>query len=171
MAPFNVVVKEQVDPFTLENIYLKATFDSNGLLTAVKRDNLQLPVGVEFVHYGTGGHRANQMLSGAYLFLPDGPAKVLEPTPDHHFRIIKGSIRSQVVVYMPYVVHQVTLHRSPGVDGVGLDIDNLVNVAGQVNLEVAMRLKTGVDSGNAFYSDLNGLQVSRKMMRLQSDFD
>lgn len=157
VTPFNVVVKENLDSFTLENAYLKAFFDSNGLLTAVKRDKIQTLVTIQFVYYGT--RKGNQAKSGAYLFLPDGPARILEPTSDHNVRIVKGSIRSQVVVHMPFVVHQVTLHHSPGVDGVALEIDNLVNVAGQNNLEVAMRLLSQVQSENAFYSDLNGLQV------------
>lgn len=159
VVPFSVIFKNQLEPFTLENSYIKATFDSSGLLEKVIRDNVELKVAVGFVHYGTRSRRDNQAMSGAYLFLPDGPARVLLPTPDDHVRIIKGSIFSQVLVYMPYVVHQVTLHRSPGVDGIGLDIDNLVNIAGQNNLEVAMRLTTGIKNGHAFYTDLNGLQV------------
>lgn len=44
-------------------------------------------------------------------------------------------------------------------DGVGLEIDNLVNLAGQANLEIAMRFVSSLKSDRAFYSDLNGLQV------------
>lgn len=44
-------------------------------------------------------------------------------------------------------------------DGVGLEIDNLVNLAGQANIEIAMRFVSGLKSDRAFYSDLNGLQV------------
>jgi len=46
-----------------------------------------------------------------------------------------------------------------GMDGVGLEIDNLVNLAGQANIEIAMRFVSGLKSDRAFYSDLNGLQV------------
>jgi hypothetical protein len=46
-----------------------------------------------------------------------------------------------------------------GSDGVGLQIDNLVNVVRDSNIEVAMRLVSGLNNGRAFYSDLNGLQV------------
>lgn len=159
VTPFTIDIKEQLDPFTLENSNLKATFDSNGLLTSISHDAREtVSVAIQFVHYGTRG--GNQAKSGAYLFLPDGPAKLLEPNAeDNRVRIVQGSIRSQVVVTLPFVVHQVTLLRSPGIDGVNLDIDNLVNLSGQSNIEVAMRLVTDVDSGTAFYSDLNGLQV------------
>lgn len=157
MAPFDVVVEKQLKTFSLENTHLKATFDSNGLLSSVSQGGHTTSVAVRFVHYGT---RKKGAASGAYLFLPDGPAESLEPEPDHYVRIIRGSIRSQVVVYMPFVVHQVSLHHTLGAHGMGLGIDNLVNVAGQNNLEVAMRLVSNVESGRAFYSDLNGLQVS-----------
>lgn len=159
MAPFDVVVDKQLETFTLENTYFKATFDPNGLLSSVSQDGHTTSVAVRFVHYGT---RRKDGSSGAYLFIPDGPAKSLEPEPDHYVRIIRGSIRSQVVVYMPFVVHQVTVHHTLGTHGMGLGIDNLVNIAGQNNLEVAMRLVSSVESGRAFYSDLNGLQVSFK---------
>lgn len=157
VLPFVVDIKEHLEPFSLSNMYLKASFDSNGLLTSLVQENRETSVSVQFVHYGT--RKGQQAMSGAYLFLPDGPARVLEPEADSHVRTIDGSIRSQVVVHMPFVEHQVTLHRSPGADGVGLDIDNLVNIGGQGNLEVAMRLVTHLDTGAAFYSDLNGLQV------------
>lgn len=136
---------------------------------------------MQFVRYGT--KRSGQTMSGAYLFLPDGPAQLIPPRhANHHVRIIRGSIRSQVVVHLPFVVHQVTMHHSPGrflllvwsevllngllflflgSDGVGLHIDNLVNLAGQANLEVAMRLVSDVKSDRAFYTDLNGIQVFR----------
>lgn len=44
-------------------------------------------------------------------------------------------------------------------DGAALAVDNLVNLAGQSNFEMAMRLSSNLDSGRAFYTDLNGLQV------------
>ena len=164
VTPFSVDIKAQLEPFTLGNMYLKASFDPNGLLTSIIQENVrETSVAVQFVHYGT---RKGQTMSGAYLFLPDGPARVLEPEADSHVRFIDGPIRSQVVVHMPYVEHQVTLHRSP--DGVALEIDNLVNIGGQNNFEVAMRLVTNLNTDSAFYSDLNGLQVSRKFQHLHS---
>jgi hypothetical protein len=127
VAPFTVDVKDQLDAFTLENSNLKASFDSNGLLSAISHGGRETAsVSIQFVHYGT--RRGNEPKSGAYLFLPDGPGRVVESSAEENgVRIVEGSIRSQVVVTLPLVVHQVTLHRSPGIDGVHLDIDNLVN--------------------------------------------
>ena len=48
-------------------------------------------------------------------------------------------------------------------DGVGLDIDNLVKVENERNIEVAMRLVSSLNSDRTFYTDLNGLQVQKKL--------
>lgn len=45
-------------------------------------------------------------------------------------------------------------------DGVGLDINNLVKVTERRNMELAMRLVSNLASERVFYTDLNGLQVS-----------
>ena len=51
---------------------------------------------------------------------------------------------------------------SAGVDGVGMDVNNLVKVTGRKNMELAMRITSGLASERVFYTDLNGLQVSSR---------
>lgn len=47
-----------------------------------------------------------------------------------------------------------------GVDGLSIDITTMVDIRDQTNKELAMRLVTDIQSGDAFYTDLNGFQVS-----------
>lgn len=46
-----------------------------------------------------------------------------------------------------------------GVDGLSLDITTMVDIRDQNNKELAMRLVTDIQSGDTFYTDLNGFQV------------
>ncbi len=46
-----------------------------------------------------------------------------------------------------------------GVDGLGVDVMNLVDIRSESNRELIMRLKTDIKSGDTFYTDLNGFQV------------
>ena len=49
-----------------------------------------------------------------------------------------------------------------GVDGTGVQIDNLVDVSQMNNQEVAMRISTDVDSGEEYFTDLNGFHAIRR---------
>ena len=62
------------------------------------------------MRYGT---RSRGDKSGAYLFLPDGEAKVM-PIEKPYVRIIEGKLLSFVEVHLPFVKHVVTLKSSPG---------------------------------------------------------
>lgn len=48
-----------------------------------------------------------------------------------------------------------------GVDGFSVDVTTMVDIRDQTNKELAMRLVTDIQSGDVFYSDLNGFQVGQ----------
>lgn len=48
-----------------------------------------------------------------------------------------------------------------GVDGLSIDITTMVDIRDQTNKELAMRLVTDIQSGDVFYTDLNGFQVGQ----------
>ena len=48
---------------------------------------------------------------------------------------------------------------SPGPDGTGLLITNEVNIKQMNNQELIMRINSGVQSGDLFFTDLNGFQM------------
>ena len=98
----------------LENDAVKATFDSHGFLTKIhlKEEGLDVDVRIEFVFYGTS--MTSDRNSGAYLFLPQGPAKpvvIEEGTP---VTVVRGPHMSSVTVTAQDFQHTVTLKTSPG---------------------------------------------------------
>uniref|UniRef100_A0A1B6CBG0 Alpha-mannosidase n=1 Tax=Clastoptera arizonana TaxID=38151 RepID=A0A1B6CBG0_9HEMI len=159
--------------FTLQNNRISAAFSTTGLLKAVslKESGTTIPLHLGFVKYNA---RQGKERSGAYLFLPDGEAETLRfqlPL----ILVFEGEIFSKVVVNLPYVVHSVLLCNSPGGDGFGLEIHNLVNISSiNSNYELAMRVSSNVDNGDTFFTDLNGLQMIKrkrfKKLPLQANF-
>ena len=73
----------------------------------------RIPNHSQFVRYGT---RRSGDKSGAYLFLPDGPARPI-PTEGPLLRIVEGKIASYIEVVLPFAIHTVTLKSSPGRHG------------------------------------------------------
>ncbi len=164
--PFQVAPFEQIHAFetgtefSLQNGYVKADFDANGFLTAITTldDKVKTNVKLEFINYGT---RKSGDKSGAYLFLPDGPAQPLS-VERPKVKIIQGKILSYVEVEMTFGKHKVWLKNSPGVDGTGLQIDNEIDINSMNNREIAMRLTSEVDSGDEFFTHLNGFQMIKR---------
>lgn len=143
---------------------LSASFGKSGLLKALKVDNTTYPVHLEFVKYGTRGSGKDK--SGAYLFLPDKAEPDLIFMDKSIVHLITGPIVSKVFVTLAHVHHTCTLYNSPGSDGLGLHIFNKVDISETQNYELAMRLSTDIASGDQFFTDLNGLNVSVKQLML-----
>ena len=156
-------VYETGEEFSLQNGYIRAYFTADGMLTHIETldDKVKTKCQLEIISYSTAS-RGDK--SGAYLFMPDGPAKVLTP-PTPRVRIIEGKVISYVEVMTPWMKHVVTLKSSPGPDGTGLQINNDVDIRRMSNFEIGMRLTTDIQSGDEFYTDLNGFQmIKRKRM-------
>lgn len=162
----------------LKNSQLTAKFDSKtGFLRSIQPiDSDEVGVRMSFVQYGArrrDSSKTGDSVSGAYLFLPDGPATPL-PADDNTYVVLDGDVRQ--VVHVKGVgrfalEHVVSLDR----DASALNIQNYVDLSRQQksdeNVEVAMRLVTDVGSGlsaaNAeteerFFTDLNNYQMIRR---------
>lgn len=160
---FPVSCADSTSDFRIVSPYLVATFSAKtGMLKNVflKEQNASLNIETEFVKYGTRAKKKEQ--SGAYLFLPDAKAKGLVYDPPY-IRVVEGMLQTEVVVFLPTVDFTVRIRNSPGMDGVGLDIENVVDIKNTVNEELVMRLKTGVHNvGPEFYTDVNGLLMAKR---------
>lgn len=61
-----------------------------------------------------------------------------------------------------------------GADGLGIEIENLVDISMTQNFELVMRLSTNINSTDEFFTDLNGFQILRrkrfKKLPLQANY-
>eukprot|EP00064_Thunnus_orientalis_P001219 superscaffoldBa00000081_g1221 len=132
---------------------------TTGLLESIKRkdDPQEVKVQMQFMVYGT---RPSKDKSGAYLFLPDGKAKPYNQKEPPVVRVVEGPLFSEVVAHYQHFQQTIRINNVPGVDGLSVDITTMVDIRDQTNKELAMRLTTDIQSGDVFYTDLNGFQVS-----------
>uniref|UniRef100_A0A8C2GE38 Alpha-mannosidase n=1 Tax=Cyprinus carpio TaxID=7962 RepID=A0A8C2GE38_CYPCA len=146
---------------------------TTGLLESVRRkdDPQEVRVQIQFLTYGT---RPSKDKSGAYLFLPDGNAKPYLQREAPAVRVVEGPLFAEVVAHYQHFQQTVRIHNVPGVEGLSLDITTMVDIRDQNNKELAMRLVTDIQSGDTFYTDLNGFQIQPRRyfqkLPLQANF-
>uniref|UniRef100_A0AAX7VKS8 Alpha-mannosidase n=1 Tax=Astatotilapia calliptera TaxID=8154 RepID=A0AAX7VKS8_ASTCA len=130
-----------------------------------------LKVQMQFMVYGT---RPSKDKSGAYLFLPDGKAKPYHQKEPPVVRVVEGPLFSEVVAHYQHFQQTIRIYNVPGVDGLSIDITTMVDIRDQTNKELAMRLVTDIQSGEVFYTDLNGFQMQPRQhylkLPLQANF-
>uniref|UniRef100_A0A673BX23 mannosyl-oligosaccharide 1,3-1,6-alpha-mannosidase n=1 Tax=Sphaeramia orbicularis TaxID=375764 RepID=A0A673BX23_9TELE len=143
------------------------------LHTSIKRkdDPREVKVQMQFMVYGT---RPSKDKSGAYLFLPDGKAKPYNQKEPPVVRVVEGPLFSEVVAHYQHFQQTIRIHNVPGVDGLSVEITTMVDIRDQTNKELAMRLVTDIQSGDVFYTDLNGFQMQPRRhylkLPLQANF-
>uniref|UniRef100_A0A8C3HLI8 Alpha-mannosidase n=1 Tax=Chrysemys picta bellii TaxID=8478 RepID=A0A8C3HLI8_CHRPI len=156
-------MQNSADDITLENSYMKLWFSGiSGLLKKIntKEDGKNHQIKVEFAWYGTTSNRDK---SGAYLFLPDGEAKPYVFTDPPTIRVTHGRIFSEVTCFFHHLTHTVRLYKVQGLEGESLELSNIVDIRGEYNREIAMRISSDVNSQNRFYTDLNGYQIQPRV--------
>uniref|UniRef100_A0A9J7XVU8 mannosyl-oligosaccharide 1,3-1,6-alpha-mannosidase n=2 Tax=Cyprinus carpio TaxID=7962 RepID=A0A9J7XVU8_CYPCA len=138
---------------------------------SLKEDDSEHLIKVEFVWYGT---TSNKDKSGAYLFLPDKEATIYSPSQPPVVRVTKGPLFSEVTTTFTHITHTLRLYNIQGVEGQSVEICNTVDIRGETNHEIAMRITSDLNSKDRFFTDLNGYQVQpRKTLAklpLQANF-
>ncbi|XP_006876984.1 PREDICTED: alpha-mannosidase 2-like [Chrysochloris asiatica] len=160
---FNIKnIKNAEENIVLENAYIKLQFGQSGLMEEIinKEDGKRHDVKLEFSWYGTTSKKDK---SGAYLFLPDGEAKLYGYTTLPFVRVTRGRIYSEVTCFFEHVTHRVRLYNIQGVEGQSVEISNIVDIRKEYNREIAMRISSDINNQNRFYTDLNGYQIQPRM--------
>uniref|UniRef100_A0A8C1GQI3 mannosyl-oligosaccharide 1,3-1,6-alpha-mannosidase n=1 Tax=Cyprinus carpio TaxID=7962 RepID=A0A8C1GQI3_CYPCA len=163
----------QTLPVQLSAQWVSAVEMSGEVYQSVRRkdDPQEVRVQIQFLTYGT---RPSKDKSGAYLFLPDGNAKPYLQREAPAVRVVEGPLFAEVVAHYQHFQQTVRIHNVPGVEGLSLDLTTMVDIRDQNNKELAMRLVTDIQSGDTFYTDLNGFQIQPRRyfqkLPLQANF-
>uniref|UniRef100_A0A8P4GEI7 Alpha-mannosidase n=1 Tax=Dicentrarchus labrax TaxID=13489 RepID=A0A8P4GEI7_DICLA len=89
-------------------------------------------------------------------------------------RVVEGPLFSEVVAHYQHFHLVLYGFAFSGVDGLSIDITTMVDIRDQTNKELAMRMVTDIQSGDVFYTDLNGFQMQPRRhylkLPLQANF-
>ena len=119
---------------------------------------------IKLIKYGTTN--ANEK-SGAYLFLPDGPAVDIDPNLLLWIRVEHGNpLRDRVCANYTIVLHCVEIYRTRLNTNILkmplFSVWNVVDLRNSYNYELAMHIETDIENSNVLYTDLNGFQYVRR---------
>lgn len=163
IATFEVMDVSKGGDIFIQNAQMRLEIDaSTGLLKSItKADNLQvIPLEIKF-----GGYNTLLKRSGAYLFEADGPERsIFENDAASHVVIVKGPLASYItVVYGSLLFHTVRLLKTQThLDNAIFIVNHLSIEERHSNIEMFMRIKTPIDNGDEFFTDLNGFQWMRR---------
>uniref|UniRef100_A0A0K0DY09 mannosyl-oligosaccharide 1,3-1,6-alpha-mannosidase n=1 Tax=Strongyloides stercoralis TaxID=6248 RepID=A0A0K0DY09_STRER len=108
------------------------------------------------IHSKPGG----EVVSGAYLFLPDGPSTKIS-SDDNSYIILDGNLKKTVIVKgnrQTYLFHKTEIIK----DKLYVSVKNEIGIMDLFDFEMAMEIKSEINSEDIFYTDLNGYQVIRR---------
>ncbi|XP_049727810.1 alpha-mannosidase 2 [Elephas maximus indicus] len=160
---FNIKnIKSAEEDIMLENSFIKLWFGQSGLMQKMvnKEDGKHHEVKLQFSWYGTTNKKDK---SGAYLFLPDGEARLYGHPTLPFVRVTRGRIYSEVTCFFDHITHRVRLYHVQGVEGQSVEVSNIVDIRKEYNREIAMRISSDINSQNRFYTDLNGYQIQPRV--------
>ena len=144
---------------SIENPHYNLFFRANdGMLvsTLLKQNNEMVNTVISFKSYLDSS-------GGAYVFSPESGASDTLFRESPKIYIMRGLITDEVHVVYSRVTHMVSLVKTSSVLGLAVQINNIINAAKKRTQETVMRLDTEIQSGNRFYTDLNGFKVTRRV--------
>ncbi|XP_050551636.1 alpha-mannosidase 2 isoform X1 [Spodoptera frugiperda] len=154
-----------------------ATMD--GLIKAiVSPQGVTMPVHMDFSQYDSQRGKDNN--SGAYLFIPTGPATDYKASAFPEIVVTEGIYKATMYAALNSpkaadIILAVSVYNNPSLPHSEVEICNTFMIDPQVDdLEIALRLRTAVKNGDVFYTDLNGMQMIKRRyfekLPLQANF-
>ncbi|CAI5451571.1 unnamed protein product [Caenorhabditis angaria] len=158
--------------FNLDNGKINVVFDENsGMAKSITHqiDKKTINLNSQFIHYGARKNRKHfsngneDNPAGAYLFLPNGEAKIIEQQQSKYV-VIDGNVvkkvlnipNSELKVLQTFSIYDKLDY---------LDLDQEIDIRARDDFEFALRFSSNIESGDTFYTDLNGLQMIKRKRR------
>ncbi|PZC73618.1 hypothetical protein B5X24_HaOG209035 [Helicoverpa armigera] len=139
----------------------------NGLIKAiVSPEGTTVPVHMDFAQYDSQRGKDNN--SGAYLFIPSGPATDFKPDAFPEIVVTEGIYKATLYAALNSpkaadIVLAISVHNNPSLPHSEVEVSNTLLIDPAVDdLELALRLRTAVRNGDVFYTDLNGMQMIKR---------
>ncbi|KAJ2953191.1 hypothetical protein O0L34_g768 [Tuta absoluta] len=165
--------------FPLAMDFVQFVCTKTGLVKAVTLPGGgNFPLAMDFVQYDTVKEPDNN--SGAYLFIPSGPAEPvrLDAYPDIIITegMYKASLHTSLGASRTVeLALTVSVYNNPSLPQAEVYVSNTLLIDPSVDdIELAMRLATRVHNGDTFYTDLNGMQMIKRRyfekLPLQANF-
>eukprot|EP01012_Entosiphon_sulcatum_P008827 TRINITY_DN14848_c0_g1_i1.p1 TRINITY_DN14848_c0_g1~~TRINITY_DN14848_c0_g1_i1.p1 ORF type:complete len:1003 (-),score=169.22 TRINITY_DN14848_c0_g1_i1:8-3016(-) len=164
-APIPKKLHTRDDPITIENEYILLTFNSTGTLQSVteKATGTVTPVTVDVLWYQS----AEDGNDGAYDFSAAWPGLAKRfpgDTQQAAPTVVSGYAFSEVSVPIDAKSHiQLNYRLYQGQKHVRiLTAVGPVDISDDIGKNVILRVSTGIDSNGTFYTDSNGLELTRR---------
>ncbi|KAI5643207.1 alpha mannosidase middle domain-containing protein [Phthorimaea operculella] len=150
-----------------------------GMIKAVTLpDGGNFPLAMDFVQYDTEKEQDGN--SGAYLFIPSGPAEPVKLDAFPDMVITEGMYKASLYTSLESaktveLALTVSVYNNPSLPQAEVHVSNTLLIDPAVDdIELAMRLATRVANQDTFYTDLNGMQMIKRRyfekLPLQANF-
>uniref|UniRef100_A0A0N5C217 Alpha-mannosidase n=1 Tax=Strongyloides papillosus TaxID=174720 RepID=A0A0N5C217_STREA len=134
--------------------------DKTGFLSHINDEVVE----VSFSKYGVRSpipsKPGGEVVSGAYLFLPDGPSTKLSSN-ENSYIILDGKLKKTVFVKgneQTQLFHKTEIIESK----LYVSITNDIGIMDLFDFEMAMEVNSKINSEDIFYTDLNGYQIIKR---------
>lgn len=150
-------------PTVVENTNVRLTFSTNGKLSAIRMNGVNLDISQDFFYY-PGALGNNEVFknrsSGAYIFRPNGTEVLI--SNNVALTVIKGNMVQEVhQVFNPWISQVIRIYRNLN----RVEFEWLVGpipIKDNLGKEVITRLQTNIKSNGVFYTDSNGREILKR---------
>ncbi|CEF69500.1 Alpha-mannosidase 2x [Strongyloides ratti] len=131
-----------------------------GFLSHINNEVVEMSFSKYGVRSPVKSKPGGEIVSGAYLFLPDGPSTMIS-SDDNSYIILDGKLKKTVIIkgnQKTLSSHKIEIIK----DKLYVSIENEIGLMELFDFEMTMNINSEIDSKDIFFTDLNGYQIIRR---------